>query len=67
MTGPELDEALLTLTRQMWLIRRGEGEQVNYQVNLRRKAGSKLAQGIWGSLDSKINQKKAPSDPADTP
>jgi len=50
----ELDPALDELTRQFWLIRRGEGERVRYQANLRRKAGSKLAQGVWGALNSKI-------------
>ncbi len=51
----ELDEALDTLTRQFWLIKRGEGERVRYQANLRRKAGSKLAAGVWSALDSKIS------------
>jgi hypothetical protein len=50
----ELDPALDELTRQFWLIRRGEGERVRYQANLRRKAGSKLAQGVWGALNSRI-------------
>jgi len=50
----ELDQALEVLTKQFWLIRRGEGERVRYQANLRRKAGSKLAQGIWNVLDTKI-------------
>jgi hypothetical protein len=50
----ELDSALDLLTRQFWLIRRGEGQRVRYQANLRRKAGSKLAQGVWSALDSRI-------------
>ena len=65
LTGPELDEALEMLTRQGWLIRRGEGERINYQVNLRRKAASKIAQGIWSSLDARIAQANPPEPPED--
>jgi len=54
----ELDEALETLTRQNWLIRRGEGERMNYTVNLRRKPGSQLAKSFWAALDEKIAQSK---------
>lgn len=50
----DLDQSLDVLTKQMWLIKRGEGDRVRYQANLRRKAGSKLAQGIWSELDSRI-------------
>ena len=50
----DLDASLEILTKQFWLIRRGEGERVRYQANLRRKAGSKLAQGVWTALDSRI-------------
>jgi hypothetical protein len=50
----ELDQALEMLSKQFWLIKRGEGERTRYQANLRRKAGSKLAQGAWNVLDSKI-------------
>jgi hypothetical protein len=50
----DLDEALDTLTRQGWLIRIGEGLKAIYKVNLRRKSGSTLADGIWGTLDSKL-------------
>jgi hypothetical protein len=49
-----LDEALDMLSKQMWLIKRGEGQRVRYQANLRHKAGSKIAQGIWSVLDTKI-------------
>lgn len=63
----ELDEALAILTKQFWLIRRGEGERVRYQANLRRKAGSKLAQGVWNVLDTKIATQVAskPNRPAE--
>ena len=54
MPRGELDAALQTLTVQGWLIRRGEGERVRYQVNLRRKAPSKVAQGIWAALNDTI-------------
>jgi hypothetical protein len=50
----DLDQALETLSKQFWLIKRGEGVRVRYQANLRRKAGSKLAQGAWNALDAKI-------------
>lgn len=53
-TQADLDAGLEILTKQFWLIRRGEGERVRYQANLRRKAGSKLAQGVWTALDSRI-------------
>lgn len=56
----ELDTALAELTRQFWLIKRGEGERIRYQANLRRKAGSKIAQGVWNVLDTKITAQAAP-------
>ncbi|MBI3739888.1 MAG: hypothetical protein HY258_12640 [Chloroflexi bacterium] len=52
----ELDEALEVLTRQAWLIRIGEGPKAIYKVNLRRKAGSTVASGIWNTLDSKLKK-----------
>lgn len=59
MPPQELSQALDVLTKQFWLIRLGEGERATYKVNLRRKAGSTLAQGIWASLDTKL---KGPAD-----
>lgn len=53
-TKDELDQALETLSRQLWLIKRGEGERLRYQANLRRKPGSKIAQGMWSMLDKRI-------------
>ena len=50
----DLDQALETLSKQFWLIKRGEGERVRYQANLRRKAGSKLGPGAWNVLDTRI-------------
>jgi hypothetical protein len=52
----DLDEALDVLTNQGWLIRIGQGEKAIYKVNLRRKAGSTVASGIWSSLDSKLKK-----------
>lgn len=60
MAPQELGQALEVLTKQFWLIRLGDGERATYRVNLRRKAGSTLAQGIWASLDAKL---KEPSEP----
>ncbi len=57
LTRDELDDSLSTLTQQFWLIRIGEGEKAIYKVNLRRKAGSTLAAGIWSSLDAKLKGK----------
>lgn len=56
----DLDQALETLSRQFWLIKRGEGERVRYQANLRRKAASRLGQSAWNSLDAKISASKKP-------
>jgi hypothetical protein len=52
----DLDSALDTLTHQSWLIRLGEGQDAVYKVNLRAKAGSTLASGIWSSLDDKLKR-----------
>lgn len=57
-TQADLDQALEILSKQFWLIKRGEGERVRYQVNLRRRAGNKLAQGVWNVLDTKITGEK---------
>lgn len=57
LTQKELDEALETLTQQSWLVRIGQGEKAIYKVNLRRKAGSNLVDGIWNTLDSKLKDK----------
>jgi hypothetical protein len=54
LSRTELDDALKTLSQQAWLIQIGEGERAIYKVNLRRKAGSTLASGIWQSLDAKL-------------
>jgi hypothetical protein len=57
LSQKELDEALDTLTEQRWLIRMGE-ENITYEVNLRRKAGSTLAKSIWANLDAKIEEQR---------
>ena len=54
MSQSDLDEALKTLSQQAWLIQIGEGERAIYKVNLRKKAGSTIASGIWQSLDAKL-------------
>jgi len=58
----ELDQALEQLNKQGWLIKLGE-ERITYKVNLRRKAGSTLAQGIWNTLDKKIDESKSAQKP----
>lgn len=60
LSRDDLQDALSTLTQQAWLIRIGDGEKAIYKVNLRRKEGSKLAAGIWSSLDEKL--KRNPKD-----
>jgi hypothetical protein len=59
----ELDQALELLSKQFWLIKRGEGQRVNFQANLRRKAGSKLTQGVWNVLDTKITNPAEKKEP----
>jgi hypothetical protein len=54
MSRGDLTLALAELTQQGWLIKRGLGKQVTYQVNLRRRAGSSLANSIWAKLDERI-------------
>lgn len=54
LTRANLDEALKKLAEQAWLIQIGEGERAIYKVNLRRKSGSKLGEGIWQNLDAKL-------------
>lgn len=58
LTRKDLDEALDTLSNQSWLVRIGQGEKAIYKVNLRRKAGSKLASGVWNTLDEKLKGKE---------
>ncbi|KXK13864.1 MAG: hypothetical protein UZ14_CFX002001424 [Chloroflexi bacterium OLB14] len=57
LTPDQLDSALLSLTQQFWLTHIGEGKKAIYKVNLRKKVGSKLASGIWSSLDEKLKRK----------
>jgi hypothetical protein len=57
LSRSDLDEALKTLSQQAWLLQVGEGDKAVYKVNLRRKAGSTLASGIWSELDAKLKDK----------
>ena len=59
----DLDQALEVLSKQFWLIKRGEGDRVRYQANLRRKAASTLTQGAWNVLDSKIAASSKKDEP----
>lgn len=63
----DLEEALNVLTAQGWLIRIGQGQKAIYKVNLRRKAGSKLASGVWNTLDEKLKGKLFDASTTDTP
>ncbi len=56
--SPEnFSQALDTLTKQFWLRRIGTGECAIYKVNLRRRSGTSLPAGIWGTLDTKLKHK----------
>lgn len=59
LENDELLYSLETLTKQNWLISRGDDESINYQVNLRRKSGSSLAKSFWVQLDDRIAAQKA--------
>lgn len=61
-TQVELDQSLGVLSDQLWLIKRGKGKRVRYQVNLRRKAGSKIAQDAWNVLDTMISDSSENND-----
>jgi hypothetical protein len=64
LTAAELDQSLNQLSNDGWLIRLGIEDLITYKVNLRRKSGSSLAQGIWSALDSKLEKK--PPEPKDS-
>jgi hypothetical protein len=58
LSQADLDDALDSLTRQFWLTRIGNNdESAIYKINLRRRSGSSLPQGLWGLLDGKIKGK----------
>jgi hypothetical protein len=62
-----LDEILTELTHHSWLIRLGEGSNVRYKVNLRRRRGSKLGGGLWASLSSRLDDDAGESPPKAKP
>ncbi len=64
LSRADIDQALKTLTTQNWLICRGEGEHLNYAVNLRRKAGSQLGSNFWNALDAKIEESRRKNPPS---
>ena len=53
----ELSKTMETLSKQGWAISMGESGNMRYKVNLRRKPGSTLAQGIWSALNDKIEKR----------
>lgn len=65
LSPSELKIALDELSAQSWLIRRGEGERVTYQVNLRHRTGSKVVGGIWRKLDDRLSEENKPPHSAD--
>ena len=64
LSDKELGKSLDVLVQQSWLIALGEGKNIRYRVNLRRKKGSDLASSIWNSLEGRIEEraKKPDSD-----
>ncbi len=66
LAAKDLDAALEALSTQGWLIRIGQGEKAIYKVNLRRKAGSKLASGVWNTLDEKLKRNFPDSSTTDS-
>ena len=67
LSDKDLEEALNALSTQGWLIRIGQGEKAIYKVNLRRKAGSKLASGVWNTLDERLKGKLPDDSTTDAP
>lgn len=59
----DLDEALNILTKQNWLIEMGQGDQVSYKANLRRKRGSALAADIFNKLDERLSERQSKDYP----
>ena len=53
----ELDQTLVALVKQGWLIRFGEDESATYKVNLSRKRGSALDNNFWSVIDRKIEER----------
>jgi hypothetical protein len=53
----ELDQMLVALVKQGWLIRFGEDESATYKVNLSRKRGSTLDNNFWSVIDRKIEER----------
>lgn len=66
LSKEELLKGLTTLAKQGWVIALGEGENIRYRVNLRRKPSSSLSSNIWAALDDKIVD-HTKTEPADEP
>ncbi len=59
LTPTELNTTLAELTQAGWIIRMGQDELVTYRVDLRRKPGSRVAQGMWGSLEERLKERQS--------
>lgn len=57
LSKQELDQTLVALVKQGWLIRFGEDESATYKVNLSRKRGSTLDNNFWSVIDRKIEER----------
>ena len=60
----DLPDAINILTKQGWLIELGEGENIRYKANLRRKRGSGLAADIFNKLDERLSERKTKDYPS---
>lgn len=58
LTIAELDDSLTQLTQNGWLIRMGQDELITYRVDLRRKPGSKIASGMWNTLEKRLKEQQ---------
>ena len=52
----ELDEALIYLTQEGWVIQMGQDQLITYKVNLRHKPGSKTT--MWSQVEKRLSQIK---------
>ncbi|MCP5096230.1 MAG: hypothetical protein GY943_11810 [Chloroflexi bacterium] len=50
--------ALLNSPKRAGFIRLGQDELITYRVDLRRKLGSKVASGMWGTLEKRLEERQ---------
>lgn len=60
-----LPDLLADLTKNGWLILRGEAADARYKVNLRRKRGREVTADVWALLAEHLSQEADPGQHAD--